>query len=79
MDFTLIRKIENGEGCYKLLRANFYRDYYVIIVQNKREFACGSVNMRQCEAEKLLCEMCESLTEPHTLMDILCDMQKQKI
>ena len=40
MDFTFVEKIENEGICYKLLRSNFCKGYYVIIAQGKRDFSC---------------------------------------
>lgn len=79
MDFTLIEKTVNEYGCYKLLKSNFYRDYYVIIVQNKRDFACGSFRSTKEGAVFFLKELAEMCAEPNTLVDIIGDYQKQRI
>ncbi len=79
MDFTLIDKKESGEVCYKLLRAVFYRDYYIIIVQSKKEFCCGSIHAASSEAHRLFCEIAASATEPYCLSDILRDYEKQRV
>ena len=79
MDFTLIKRTEQDDICYKLLRANFYRDYFVIIVQNKNDFYCGSFRCNKLGAEELFEEIVKSNTEPHTLHDILHDFQAQKV
>ena len=78
MDFTLIRKIETDDACYKLLRTNFYRGYYVIIAQSKDDFYCGSLRASKTEAERLFAEIYQSATEPYSLADILNDFAKQK-
>ena len=78
MDFTLIEKIDGERLCYKLLKANFYRDYYVIIAQDKNDFACGSFSATREGALFFFKELAESETEPHTLNDILGDYQKQR-
>ena len=39
MDFTFVEKIENDGICYKLLRSNFCKGYYIIIAQGKRDFS----------------------------------------
>ena len=79
MDFTIVNKIEREMFCYKLLRANFYRDHYVIIAQSKSDFACGSFCATRESALFFFRELAESDTEPHTLNDILCDYQKQRM
>ena len=79
MDFTLVERTEVDGICYKLLKANFYRNHYVIIVQNKSDFCCGSIQAAKCEVHKLFREIAVSKTEPHTLSDILNDLQKQLI
>lgn len=78
MDFTLIEKIDADGVCYKLLKANFYRNHFLIIAQNKDDFYCGSIRMARCEVLELFKEITESKTEPHTLCDILSDCQKQR-
>lgn len=77
MDFTLILKKEKGNLCYKLLKTNFYRNYYVIIVQSKTDFACGSVHLVNEDAVILFDEIVDSNTEPFALSDILADINKQ--
>lgn len=79
MDFTLIEKREECGICYKLLRANFYRNYYVIIAQDKREFYCGSICATRSEAEEIFENIVKSHTEIYCLADILNDFQKQII
>lgn len=79
MDFSLIEKCEVGGACYKLLRANFYRNYYVIIAQNKREFYCGSICANIEEASLLFNQIAESNTDIYCVADILSDFTKQKI
>ena len=77
MDLTLINKVENGEFCYKLFRSTFYKGYYVIIAQTKKEFYCGSFVSSKDGAEKLFLDICETATEPYCIADILSDFQKQ--
>ena len=79
MDFSLIEKREVGEICYKLLKANFYRNYYVIIAQDKKEFYCGSINANVDEAKSLFEEIVLSHTNIYCIADILCDFNKQKV
>ena len=79
MDFTLIEKIESGGICYKLLKTNFYRNYYVIIAQDKREFYCGSIYASSEEATALFEEIAKSNTNIYCIADILSDFAKQKI
>ena len=76
MDFTLIEKIDREKACYKLLKANFYRDYYVIIAQDKTDLSCASIRSTREDAISLLREIAESDTEVYTLMDILCDFNR---
>ena len=76
MDFSLIEKMENDGACYKLLKANFYRDHYVIIVQTKNDFCCGSIRCPRSEILGLFQEIAQSNTDPNTLCDILSDCQK---
>ena len=76
MDLTLIKKINCGEICYKLSRATFYKGYYVIIAQTRKDFYCGSFKSSKENAEKLFDEICETLTEPYCLCDILSDFEK---
>lgn len=78
MDFSLIDKRENAGICYKLLKTNFYRNYYVIIAQNKRDFYCGSICASVEEATLLFNEIAESGTNIYTIADILSDFSKQK-
>ena len=79
MDFSLIEKKENGGICYKLLKTNFYRNYYVIIAQDKKEFYCGSFCAAREEAYEIFSEIAESNTDIVCIADILCDFAKQKI
>ena len=79
MDFTLIEKREVGDICYKLLRTNFYRDHYVIIAQDKREFYCGSIKASRSEAISLFNEIANSHTDIYSISDILTDYQRQKV
>ena len=78
MDFTFIEKIESEGICYKLLKANFYRNYYVIIAQDKTDFACGSIFANLKEARTFLSRIANSNTDIYCLMDILSDFAKQK-
>ena len=78
MDFSLIEKCELEGNCYKLLRANFYRNYYVIIVQNKKEFCCGSICANLDEAICFFEKIAQSNTDVYCLSDILNDFAKQK-
>ena len=79
MDFEIIDRIENGENCYKLLRALFYREHYVIIAQNKTDFCCGSIRAGATEAHRLFCEIASTETPPFCLADILCDFDRQAV
>ena len=79
MDFTIVKKMQVGGHVYKLLRANFYRNHYLIIAQSKREFACGSVCASIDAAEELFSQIAQSETEPYTLMDILRDFEMQTV
>ena len=79
MDFTVIEKCEMGSTCYKLLKANFYRNYYIIIAQDKREFYCGSLYANREEAISLFNEIAQSNTDIYCVADILSDFAKQKI
>ena len=79
MDFTLIEKREMGDACYKLLRANFYRNYFVIIAQNKKDFYCGSIHASREEAVSLFSEIADSNTDIYCVGDILCDFERQKV
>ncbi len=78
MDLTLIEKSEADGICYKLFRATFYKGYFVIIVQSKRDFYCGSFSATLDEAHELFNEISTSFTEPYCVRDILCDFEKQK-
>ena len=78
MEFSLIDKREVGGISYKLLKSNFHREGFAIVVQSKNDFACGSV----CgvdNANTLFKEISPSATEPYTLLDILCDFQEQTV
>lgn len=80
MDFTLIEKVEQNGICYKLLRATFYKGYYAIIAQSKKEFFCSSFHSCNLEAAKdFFREISNSDTEIYTLRDIICDFEKQRI
>lgn len=79
MDFTLIEKREIGGICYKLLKSNFYRNYYVIIAQNKKDFYCGSICANRKEAQALFDEIAESNTDIYCVSDILRDFERQKV
>ena len=80
MDFTLIEKIEQNGICYKLLRSTFYKEYFAIIAQNKKEFFCSSFHCRNIqEAQSFFEEIWQSYTEIHTLQDIICDFEKQNV
>ena len=79
MDFTLIEKIEKNGICYKLLKTNFYRNYYVIIAQDKREFYCGSICAGKKEACELFEEIANSCTDIYCVRDILCEFDRQKV
>ncbi len=78
MDFTQIKKMEISGVCYKLLKANFYRNYYVIIAQDKREFYCGSICASIEEASELFDEIALGNTNIYCISDILSDFNKQK-
>ncbi len=79
MDFTLIEKREVNGICYKLLKTNFFRNYYIIIAQDKRSFYCGSICAIKEEAHKLFSEIVDSNTEIYCIADILSDFSKQKV
>lgn len=79
MDFTVIKKFEIDGVCYKLLKTNFYRNYYVIIAQDRREFYCGSIYAKRDEAELLFDEISQSGTNIYCVADILSDFSKQKV
>ena len=79
MDFTVIKKLEYDGVCYKLLKANFYRNYYVIIAQDKNEFSCGSICANMEQADLLFNQIAQSETQVYCLLDILSDFAKQKI
>lgn len=79
MDFSVLKRIENGSRCYKLLKANFYRGYFVIIAQDKADFYCGSFYSDRKNAELLFEEIAMSNTEPYTVADILQDFKKQSV
>lgn len=79
MDFTLIEKHERNGICYKLLKTNFYRNYYIIIAQNKRSFYCGSICAMKEQAHELFEEIVYSNTEIYCIADILSDFSKQKV
>lgn len=79
MDFNLVKKVELCGICYKLLKANFYRDYYVIIVQTRHDFYCGSFKASRSGALEFFDEVSKSRTEPYVLSDILRDIERQKV
>lgn len=79
MDMTLLEKNERGGICYKLFKANFHYDCYVILAQDSNEFYCGSFNGTFDEASTLFSEICESVTDVFCIADILSDLQKQKM
>ena len=79
MDFTLVEKIEADGFCYKLLKSNFYRNYYVIIAQDKRDFYCGSICAPKDEATALFLEIANSRTDIYCVRDILCEFDRQKV
>ena len=79
MDFTLIEKTDVANICYKLLKANFYRNYFVIIAQDRRDFYCGSIYASKQEALELFRELAESKTDIYCVSDILRDFQRQKV
>ena len=79
MDFTFVEKIENEGICYKLLRSNFCKGYYVIIAQGKRDFSCGSVFGEKEDINSLFHEIAQSYTPPYALHDILMDFEKQLV
>ena len=77
MDFTLIEKRDNGNIYYKLLKATFYKGYFAIIAQNKKEFFCSSFACENVQlAKNFFYEICESNTEIYTLHDIISDYEK---
>ena len=78
MDLTLIQKEEVCGICYKLFRATFFHNYYVIIAQTKKEFFCESFSANKDDAKQLFSEIAQSATEPFTISDILSDYTKQK-
>ncbi len=77
MDLTLLEKREKGGICYKLFKANFHYDCYVMLAQTKNEFYCGSFKANAEQANRLLNEIAESETEVYCISDILADFQKQ--
>ena len=77
MDFTLIQKIEVHGMRYKLLRSNFCRGYYVIIIQSKNDFCCESFESNDKEsALDLFYEIASTATEPCSLRGIIMDIEK---
>ncbi len=77
MDFTLIQKIEVHGMRYKLLRSNFCRGYYVIIIESKDDFCCESFASNDKEnALDLFYEIAASATEPCSLRGIIMDNEK---
>lgn len=79
MDLTLLERKENNGVCYKLFKANFHYDYYVILAQTKNEFYCGSFSATLDEAKRTLYELSDSETEVFCVADIIADLQKQSL
>ena len=79
MDFTLVERIEIYGMRYKLMRSNFCRGYYIIIIQSKNEFACESFASTKEGALDLYYEIAASATDPNSLRDILSDYEKQHL
>ena len=79
MDFSLIEKRDEDGICYKLLKAVFYRDYYVIIAQDKKNFYCGSIHATRTDAYELFSEIASTSTDVNCVADILIDFNKEKI
>ncbi len=79
MDFELVEKREAEGICYKLLRTNFYHNYFVLIAQTKKEFYCSSFYASRERAEELFDEISCSLTEPYTIADILQDFARESV
>ena len=79
MDFSLVLKREDSGRCYKLLRSNFYRGYFVIIAQDKSDFACGSFRGSVDYAIEIFSEIAQSMTDPSTLSCILYDLERQGV
>lgn len=77
MDITFIKKEEVCGICYKLFRATFFHNYYVIIAQTKKDFFCGSFSASKDNANQLFSEIAQSATDPFTIGDILSDYAKQ--
>ena len=77
MDFTFMEKIELYGIKYKLLRSNFCRGYYLIIIQSKDDFCCASFASTKEGALDLFYEIASSATDPCTLRDIIKDYEKQ--
>jgi hypothetical protein len=78
MDFTLIEKIEVYGMRYKLLRSNFCRGYYIIIIQSKDDFCCESFSSDKEGAKDLFYEIAASATEPCSLRGIMSDYDSRK-
>ena len=76
MDFTLVERIEVYGMRYKLLRSNFCRGYYIIIIQSKNDFSCQSFACGKGDALDLFYEIAASATDPCSLRDILTDYEK---
>ena len=79
MDFTLVERIEVFGMRYKLLRSNFCRGYFLIIIQSKNDFYCESFSSNKDDALDLFYEIASSATEPYTLHDILSDYTKKSL
>jgi hypothetical protein len=79
MDFTFMEKIEVYGIRYKLLRSNFCRGYYLIIIQSKNDFSCASFSSTKEGARDLFYEIAASATDPCSLRDIISDYEKQAL
>lgn len=79
MDFTLIEKIEVYGMSYKILKSNFCRDFYIIIIQSKDDFSCTSFQSNKEGALDLFYEIAASATEPCSLKDIIADYSEKII
>lgn len=79
MDFALVERIEVYGMRYKLLRSNFCRGYYLIIIQSKNDFSCQSFSSSKEGALDLFYEIAASATDPCSLRDIIYDYEKQTL
>lgn len=77
MDLTLLQKAERGGICYKLFKANFHYDHYVILAQTKDDFYCGSFSSTADRAREIFFEISESETDVFCIADILSDLEKE--